>query len=156
MWGGIQKFARKMLQGVKETNGGGSIWTTKTNCDFLPLPTLLLLTFLSLGISCWCTRQPFVHSNFAYMTWSHTFSKSPCPEQPNRDWKHWDMGRNQISPALLCYNNWTVHASAIAVYINVPTGVHPLAQIATHSLPKLEQCNKQIFSLGNCPDWPSL
>ena len=52
----------------------------------------------------------------------------------------------------LCYNNWTVHASAIAVYINVPTGVHPLAQIETHSLAKLEQCNKHIFSLGNCPD----
>ena len=108
-------------------------------------PFRFCLPFLSLGISCWCTCQPLVHSNFAYMIWSYTLSKCPCPEQPNRDWKHWDTGRNQISPACLRYSNWTVHASAIAFYINVhPTGVHPLAQIAIHSLPKLEQCNNVI------------
>ena len=153
MWGGIQRFARCCKESKKQMGGDQFEQQKQTVISYL-FPFCFCLPFLSLGKSCWCTRQPCVHSNFAYMMWSHTFSKCPWPEQPNRDWKHWDMGRNQISPAFLCYNNWTVHASTIAVYINVPTGVHPLAQTATHSLPKLEQCNKQIFSLGNCPDRP--
>ena len=84
------------------------------------------------------------------------FSKRPCPEQPNSDWNHWDMGRNQRSSPFLCYCNWTVHASTLARYIHV----HPTSSsVGSNSNPflakrELELCNKQIFWLGNCPDWP--
>ena len=66
------------------------------------------------------------------------FSKCPCPEQPNSDWKHWDMGRNQRSSPFLCYCNWTVHASTLAGYIHVhPTSSSVGSKIATHSSPNV-------------------
>ena len=153
MWGGIQRFARCCKESKKQMGG---INLNNKNKLWFPTSSHFVSAYLFFRLENHVDALASLLCTQTLLIWRDLIRslKCPWPEQPNRDWKHWDMGRNQISPAFLCYNNWTVHASAIAVYINVPTGVHPLAQIATHSLPKLEQCNKQIFSLGNCPDRP--